>query len=224
MMNEEQVTKKHHKNETQDKKLSNRITAIKQVIDGIQSNSEIMLILMQHGYPNLDEGIALQDAAFSAYVARQQALAEQLGATIGAGQANGAAREAYGDFRKMARIVFKDDATRLALNLNGRVSADRARFMRVARAGYDAALTDTYGPALAQRGFPRPVIEAGSALLDALTAAEEAQTAARAAALQATANRTAAMRCLDDWFIQFRDIAKIALRDHIEWLPLLKIR
>ncbi len=44
------------------------------------------------------------------------------------------------------------------------------------------------------------------------------------AALQATANRTAAARRLDDWFIQFRDIAKIALRDHPEWLPLLKIR
>lgn len=223
-MDEEQVTKKHRKNEFQDRKVASRLTAIEQVIGSMLHNPEIMLILSNHGYPNLDEGSNLQKAALHAYVRRQEAMGNRLGATIAANKANLAAREAYGDFRKMARIVFKDDATQLALKLDGRVPADRARFIRVARAGYEAALTDIYGPPLAQRGFPRPVIEAGLALLDALIAAEDAQTAARAAALQATANRTAAMRRLDDWFIQFRDIAKIALRDHPEWLPLLKIR
>jgi hypothetical protein len=134
------------------------------------------------------------------------------------------ARSDYGDFRKLARIVFKDNATRLALNLNGRVFADRVRFLHQARAGYEAALTPDYAPALAKRGCTRPNIEAGLALLDALVAAEDAQTAAKAAALDATARRTAAMQRLNAWFGEFHAIAKLALGDHSEWLPLLKLR
>ncbi len=149
---------------------------------------------------------------------------DQLNATEAIQDANKEARSDYGDFRKLARIVFKDNATRLALNLNGRVFADRARFLHQARAGYEAALTPDYAPSLAKRGCARTDIEAGMALLDALVAAEDAQTAAKAAALDATARRTAAMQRLNAWFGEFHAIAKLALGDHIEWLPLLKLR
>jgi hypothetical protein len=223
-MDEEPVVKKHKKKERQDKLIANRVSAIDQILNSLQSNPEIMLILSECGYPDLNEGMGLQEIAMTAYIARQEAAGQQIGATLGVRGANQAARSAYGDFRQMARIVFKDDATRLALNLNGRVFADRARFLHQARAGYEAALTPEYAPALAKRGYARPVIEAGLALLDTLVAAEDAQTAAKAAALDATARRTAAMQRLNAWYGEFHAIAKIALRDHREWLPLLKMR
>ena len=223
-MSEEPIVKKRKKKEQQDKQIANRVTAIEQILLGLQGNPEIVLILSKHGYADLNEGLALQRAAFLAYVARQDSMGQQIGGTLAARAANKAARSAYGDFRKMARIVFKDDATRTALNLNGRVFADRARFLRQSRAGYEAALTPDYAPALAKRGYSRPALEAGIALLDALVVAEDAQTAAKAAAIEATASRTTAMRHLNTWYSEFHAIAKIALRDHAEWLGLLKMR
>ena len=223
-MDEEPVVKKRKKKNSQDQQLVNRITIIKDILNGLQHNPDIMLILSEWGYPDLNEGLALQECAFMAYAARQSAIADQLNATEAIQDVNKAARSGYGDFRKLARIVFKDNATRLALNLNGRVFADRARFLHQARAGYEAALTPDYAPALAKRGCARPDIEAGLALLDALVAAEDAQTAAKAAALDATARRTAAMQRLNAWFGEFHAIAKLALGDHIEWQPLLKLR
>ena len=223
-MDEIPVVKKHKKKEQQDKQIANRVTAIEQILLGLQVNPDIMLILSKCGYADLNEGLALQRAAFQAYVARQDSMAQQIGGTLADRAANKAARSAYGDFRKMARIVFKDVATRTALNLNGRVFADRARFLRQSRAGYEAALTPDHAPALAKRGYPRPVIEAGIALLDALVVAEDAQTAAKATAIEATASRTTAMQRLNVWYGEFHAVAKIALRDHAEWLPLLKMR
>jgi len=223
-MDEEPVVKKHYKKEMQDRKMAYRINSIEQILNGLQQNSEIMLILSKCGFPDLTEGMTLQQITLEAYTARQITIGDQIGATLAVQDVNKAARSGYGDFRKLARIVFKDNATRLALNLNGRVFADRARFLHQARAGYEAALTPDYAPALAKRGCARPDIEAGLALLDALVAAEDAQTAAKAAALDATARRTAAMQRLNAWFGEFHAIAKLALGDHIEWQPLLKLR
>jgi hypothetical protein len=223
-MDEEPVAKKHRKKRSQDQQLANRITLIEELLNGLQRNLDIMLILSEYGYSDLNEGLTLQQDAFNAFSVRQGAIGYKIDATLAVQDANKAARSAYGDFRKLARIVFKDNATRLALNLNGRVFADRARFLHQARAGYEAALTPEYAPALAKRGYARPDIEAGLALLDALVVAEDAQTAAKAAALDATARRTAAMRNLNTWFGEFHAIAKLALSDHIEWQPLLKMR
>ena len=183
-----------------------------------------MLILIEHGYTAVDAGLALQAGALQATFYRQQAASDQLAATKAVKDAHKAARKAYSEFRQMAHIIFKAEAARTALSLKGRVPADRARFLHQARASYEAALTPEYAPILAQRGFPRPVIEAASALLDVLVAAEDAQTTAKAAAQQATAARKTAVAQLDAWFIPFRDIAKLALRDHSDWVALLKIR
>ena len=223
-MDDEVIIKKPKKKKQQDKRLENRIGAIYQILSGFQNNLEIVQSLIECGYPNLEEGIALEEAALATLAGRQSAIGAQTSATLHVQAADKAARTAYGDFRKMAHVAFKTDAARTALSLNGRVPADRARFIHHARTGFEAALTPDYAPALARRGFPAAILQAGLALLDALVAADEAQIAARAAAQQATAERRAAVRRLDDWFIEFRDTAKIALRHRPEWVGLLKIR
>ncbi len=223
-MNDEIITKKAKKYNRQDKRLENRAISIYQILLDFQSNPEIMRSLAECSYPHLEDGLALQQAVQATLSNRQGAVAEQIGATLSVRAADQSARTAYKDFRKMAQVAFKQDAARTALGLSGRVLTDRARFIRQARASFEAALTPDYAPALARRGCPESVIRDGLARLDALVAADAAQLAAKAAAQQATADRQAAMRCVDDWFIEFRDTAKIALRDHLEWLPLLKIR
>ena len=223
-MDEEIIVKKHKSKHTQDKRLEGRIIFIESVIRRFQGNQEARLILAEYGYPDLTEGQDLQNAATGALAHRLMVMGHQMAATKQLNTANKAARTSYSDFRRMAQIVFKADAARTALGLSGRVPADRARFLRHARASFEAALTPDYAPALARRGVPEAVIRDGLARLDALVAADAAQLAAKAAAQQATADRQAAMRRLDAWFIEFRDTAKIALRDHMEWLPLLKLR
>ncbi len=223
-MDNELIIKKTKKNSFQDKRLENRSISILLVLDTFQASPDALLILANCGYSNLTEGFSLQTMAQSAIHNRLVASAAQLETTQNVQIAKKSARVAYSEFRTIAQIVFKTDAARTALGLRGRIPADRARFLRHARASFEAALTPDFAPALARRGVPEAVIRDGLARLDALAAADAAQLAAKAAAQQATADRQAAMRRLDDWFIEFRDIAKIALRDHIEWLPLLKIR
>jgi hypothetical protein len=224
IMDEEVIVEKHKKKHVQDKRLEKRTVLIELVIRQFQENPEARLALAECGYSDLADGLALQEVAQAALANRLAVMGLQAEATKQVRVVNKAARTGYGDFRKMAQVVFKTDAARTALGLGGRVPADRARFLRHARAGFEAALTPDYAPALARRGFPESVIREGLALLDALVAADEAQIAARAAAQQATADRQAAMRRLDDWFIEFRDTAKIALRHRSDWVALLKIR
>jgi hypothetical protein len=223
-MNSQSVNIKIRRKDQQDQRIANRLTAIQQVFIAIKDNPDAMLALSERGYPDLDEGFFIQEAAFQAYVARNMAMAAQSEATAAVIASKRAAREAYSDFRKIARVVFKDDITRTALGLTGRVPVDRARFIHLARAGFEAALTPDYAPTLARRGLSQPALEANLASLDALLAADEAQIAAKAAARQATANRTLAVARLDAWFGEFRGVAKVAFRHHPEWIGLLKIR
>ena len=183
-----------------------------------------MQCLSVHGYTNLDEGFSRQNEAMTAYTARHMAISDQSQATNAVIEAQRAAREAYSDFRKIGRVVFKADITRTALGMTGPVPSDRARFIHLARTGFEMALKPDYAPALARRGLTAAVFEANLALVAALVAADEAQVAAMAAARQATANRTAAMARLNAWFNEFRGIAKVAFRQHPEWIGALKIR
>ena len=55
-----------------------------------------MLILSEYGYPDLSEGLALQEAAFEAYNVRLGAIGDQLNATEAIQDANKVARSVTG--------------------------------------------------------------------------------------------------------------------------------
>lgn len=223
-MNPKSTRNKSNRKSDQDQRIANRLGAINQILLLFMNDLSAMQRLKEHGYPDLSEGFLLQDQAMGTFTARQIAMAAQGEATTAVIEAQRAVRVAYGDFRKIGRVVFKDDITRAALGLTGRIPVERARLIHLARTGFETAQKPDYAPALARRGLTAAVFEANLALLAALVAADEAQVAAMAAARQATANRTTAMARLDAWFGEFRGIAKVAFRQQPEWVSALKIR
>lgn len=103
-------------------------------------------------------------------------------------------------------------ADQASLGLKGEAPRDAQKFITTARASYATAQTAPYATILATYGFPAETIAAAVAALDAFSKAGEAQTAAAAAAVQATADRGAAVDALKQWSKQFKNIAAVALR------------
>jgi hypothetical protein len=199
----------------QDQRIADRIAAVRQMLTLAQSDQELAALLAGRGYDaaRLAEGLALQDAAQAAFTGRQRAAAEQTAATAALVAADAAARRAYNDFRITARAVFPAPAASQALGLAGAASEDLQKFLTAARTSYDVALnTAAYLTELARFGYAQAALEAARGLLDALAAADAAQEAAKAAALQATRQRDAAVADLDAWLRRFRTVAKIAVR------------
>jgi hypothetical protein len=199
----------------QDQRIADRIAAAHQTLLLVQSDSELAALLAGRGYDaaRLAEGQALQVAAQAAFTGRQRAAADQTAATAARVAADATARRAYNDFRATARAIFPEPAASQALGLAGAASDDLQKFLTAARTSYDVALnTAAYLTELARFGYPQATLQAACGLLDDLAAADAAQEAAKAAAMQATRQRDAAAAALDAWLRRFRTVAKIATR------------
>jgi hypothetical protein len=193
----------------QDQDVANLITEIKQMIGAAQGDAALGALLAARGYnaAKLDEGQRLQAAAQDAFNARQTAMAAQKQAASAQADAESAARQSYTDFRKIARTIFTAPADQSALGLTGEIPRDAQKFITTARASYTAAQSAPYA-ALAGYGFPAEALAA----LDAFSNAAQAQNAAAAQAVKATADRDAAVDALKQWNKQFKSVAAVALR------------
>jgi len=210
---------------SQDQALANKINQYRTSLTSAQGNAELVTLLQPRGYDGeaLAAGLSLCDAAQAAFNARQDAQAAQKQAAKAAGAADEAARAGFNDFRKIARAVFKDNASAQGnLGVTGRVPDDQEKFLTLASAVYTSALShSTYMTALARRGYDQAAIEAEQARLDAVTQTNSAHETAKAAAVRATSDRDAAAKALDDWWAEFRAVAQVALKDRPDFLGLL---
>lgn len=198
----------------QDQKIANDITEIGERMESAKNDTEIAALLAGRGYDTaaFTQGQTLQEAAQSAFTARQTARGAQRQASAALDGARTTALQTYNDFRETARAVFTSTADRSTLSLNGRVPKDAQAFITLARASYAGAQNDPYKTTLAKYGYPAAAIITALATLDAYSAANEASTSVAAAATQATALRDAAYKNLVQWDKQFRAIAKVAAR------------
>ena len=201
----------------QDRALANRINQYRTALIAAQGNAELIELLAGRGYDAaaLAAGLALCEAAQTAFTARQQAMAAQSEAAIASRAADEAARSGFDDFRKIARALFKTNpAARQSLGVDGRPPDDREQFLTAASAAYSAALADnTLLTALARRGYPQAALEAEQGKLAALTTASAAHDRAQDAAKRATATRDSAAKALTGWWLEFQAVAKVALKN-----------
>jgi hypothetical protein len=198
----------------QDQVIANLITETRQMIEIARDDPAIAPVLAGRGYDAaaLAAGLALQQAAQDAYTARQIAMAAQQQAAATAADALAAARAAYTDFRETARSTFSDPNVRTALKVTGVIPEDLQKFLTAARASYTAAQSAPYQATLATYGFPAETLASAVAALDALSEAYKSQKAIGKDAVQATSDRDAAVKALNQWAKQFKGIASVALR------------
>ena len=199
----------------QDQAVANFNNETREIIEIARDDPDIAPLLAGRGYDDaaLAAGLALQQAALDAYVARQHAMAKQKQSAENITQAFAAARSTYMDFRKTARLTFVNNTQpNTDLVLTGKIPADMDKFIVAAHTSYTQAQSEPYQATLATYGFQGRTIGAALSALNALSTANEAQKTIGKDAVQATVNRDAAVRALEQWVKKFKGIASIALR------------
>jgi hypothetical protein len=212
---EEPEPKSKRAHSEQNQRVARRVSDVLRLLTTAKDDKGISPLLASKGYDSakLAEGLSLQQAAENALIARQQAIGAQKEATLAVQKAEETARQAFKDFRDIARSIFKDTSVRSALGVNDPIAKQLETFMTNAGTSYGAALAEPqYLAELARYGFPQSSIESARASLQALAAANDAQESAKAAASSATKQRDDAIAALDAWVRQFEGIAKVATR------------
>jgi hypothetical protein len=199
----------------QDQAIANFINETREIIEIARDDPAIAPVLAGRGYDAeaLAAGLALQQAALDAYAARQRAMTAQKQSADNITQAFAAARSTYLDFRKTARLTFaKNTHADTDLVLTAKIPTDMDKFIVAAHTAYTQAQSEAYQAALATYGFPAETLAAALTALDALSTASKAQETVSKDAVQATLNRDAAVKALEQWVKHFKGIASIALR------------
>ena len=96
--------------------------------------------------------------------------------------------------------------------------------MQQARLLYTTALSDDGLQArLATRGITAPALQTAQDEIQALVALNQEQENLKGLAQQATRDRDAARKTVQAWLSEFRQVAKVALAAHPDWLERLGI-
>jgi hypothetical protein len=202
--------------------LAHRIVGSHRLIQCATSDLEIASLLERVGYGNerLEEGLKLYKKAQVAFVSRQGALA-QLKYTIALlEQSEAVARHIYGEFRSVARLLFRTGVARIDLGLEGKVPEDLEKFIIVSRSVLKMAQrTAAYRSRLAEYGS----LDCLKAAVEDLAAADKACEDARKLVLQSTQRWDRVMVSLDKWVEQFCKTMRRDLRSRPDLLIKLGI-
>lgn len=209
------------------KKIEQRLESYRIALENAKAHPELSALLALYTYnaAKIDEGVALRQVAFDAYLIQQDEYGEQYAATQSFSRAWDAAQKAYMRLVNLGRILFKNDHTTYTeLGLIG----DRKRTFSgwIAQAGgFFANLLDN-PDALAKYAaynVPQAEIEAARDAVDAAEVTRTAQGRETAEAQQATSNRDAAVDVIDAWMSEMTAIARIATVDNPQLMELLDV-
>lgn len=205
-------------------------TQLKQSITAINNTlklADIKAAMLPYGYTvaKLNAGKALHTVANDAVEQSASAGGNQLEASDAVQEAFAEARAAYQGLAKLARVVFaKQPGPLAALGLDVAMPRRMDQFTLAAGklfnyGDYSQAMKD----ALAAKSYDSEEISAARGKLGALDAAREVQADLIGGAQQATAAQRVALKELHEWYMEFRKLARIALKDKPQFLKRLGI-
>jgi hypothetical protein len=208
--------------------MENDLIAINQTLRASLADAEAGPQLAEGGYPTGELNRVLEDVykpAYDGFVSRQDADANQAGATAAFKAAEKSARAFYRRLRGYAKAAFlKDPQGRIALGLEGREPADFQNFVGAAGRLVDEGLKPPYAEKLARKTVTAAKLQDLRTRLEALLAAKQAQTNAIEAAPRATSVRDAAVKELFDWFAEFKAFALVQFQDRPDILGRLGLK
>jgi hypothetical protein len=198
-----------------------RLERGKLVIKGALTQAEILESLADYGYTRADletTGAELVQTASDSLQTQVGKRRTQVSRTVTDADAEKTAREELSAFVRIAQASFASDAATLALlglSVPGRtLPRPRAAFLLAATALLDAA--DSAGAEvqakLTKRGYGAAKRTELRGLLAAVSAANVKQEAAKGEAQQATPDAEDALKALEVYTRELREVAKVALR------------
>jgi hypothetical protein len=210
-----------------DRKISSRLLQADVAISNAMEHEEVKQLLAGYGYEEmvLQQGKDLQADASGKQQVKVKEYAEKEDSTGALGNAFVKASETYMQHVKIARIAFKNDVKLYsALMLAGNRKQSYTGWMEQADMFYSQALrSDEAKAGLARFGITEAKLLAAQAQADEVRNLLKAQKTEDAEAQDATQERDKALDKLDEWFGDFKQIARIALAGHPQYLEMLGI-
>ena len=196
-------------------------------LDNVQSTPEIATALAAFGVAEarLQEGAELLAQARTLYAGQVRERGEQYQATEAINRAWDEADETYSVHRRLVRLVFRNDPKKLdELGLSGSRKRSLSGWLGQATVFYTNLVADAEAlAALGRYNVTQEAIVAGKGLVDATAQLNSAQEREKYEAQQATKDRDAALDTLNEWAVEFREIARIALADRPQQLEALQL-
>lgn len=193
-----------------------RIERYESTLKNSISNPEILSLVSAKGYPQekLNEGLGLVDEARQKVGAKPAALGSMKEATSATVEAGKAAMEAYQDLSNVAKATFRDKPQKLAtLGLDKPMPRNPEELAeRGVALINNIAKDDAIKTAMTAHGYPDEVLKAERAKFEECMELEAEQNSAKGQKEVSTDESQAAMNALDDWMMEYRRIAKVALR------------
>jgi hypothetical protein len=193
------------------------------MIDNSLRDPQIQERVAAFGFPvgKLNAAKALFEAAQAAVNLQILKSGAQQQSTSSLAEAEVSARDAYRALAKVARAVFiKDKGQLTVLGLTGREPDSFAGFLAAAYTLFNNAANLSV---LAEYGYDAAKLQTERGKIAALDDANLRQESAKGAAQQSTEERDAALQALHNWVSQYRQIARVALRDQKQLLESIGI-
>ncbi len=197
------------------KSIAQRLLDAERAINNTLSNPQILTAVTPFGYDQARMEAARALHAEARTLTDQQALkyGEQYEATQTVQKAWDEAARAYSTALKIARIAFRDKETaRNALGLRGIRKQSLSGWLDQARRFYNNLLREpTFIAAMTAYSYTQARLEAELSLVEAVADASELQDIERGQAQEATQLRDAKLDELNQWLVDYKVIAEIAL-------------
>jgi len=200
-----------------DNRLDQFFTTVRILIDGIQNDTALTQTMTTLGYGPAQwaAGRSLYDEALNLHAQQKKEYGDQFEATRDLNAAWDKAEAAYRRTRNLARVAFRDDPQAQATLLLGAgrgesLSAwlDQSRQFYQNLSGHPALLKS-----MERFGLTEDQVKAEQALVTDVEARQTHQRTQTREAQEATESREVQIKKLDRWYIDLRDVAKVAFGD-----------
>ena len=189
-------------------------------LENALNSPDVQAAMSAFGYDEarLLEGVALLETALSHRAGQKEDYGKQYAATLAMRQAwHAADRQYYALHRRLVRLILRYDADlqrRNALGLNVPKSQRFNLWLDEAVSFYNNVLQDPQiQTALASYNVTLEDLEQGQAAIQEVKALKGVQDREKTQAQQATKDRDAVFKALNEWLAKFREVARIALAD-----------
>lgn len=208
--------------------ITQRLSLAHTAIANALADPEMIALLTPYAYDEtrLQEGLALYQEAAALFHASLTEQGEKLGATADLYDRWSESRELLADQMARARIALRGKtAALLTLRLNQRRARRQAEWIVQARHFYAGALNDQeIMDALATMSITRQDLLDGLEAVNAFEQARQRQAKESGDTQGAFQARNEAQAALDRWVRDFRDIARLALRNRPQLIERLGFR
>lgn len=201
---------------------------LQQVRLGVENAQNVPAIsdaLALYGFDaaRIQAGADLLAAAENLQAAQVKEYGEQYQATAALNEAQAAADKLYGLHRRLAKLALRDEPeAQKALLLHERKKESLDPWLGQAGVFYKNALGDPdVLAALAKYNITEAQLLEGQTAVVAVATLNAVQEKEKSEAQRATKERDAALDALDDWYLEFRELAQIALEDDAQRLEAL---